>query len=47
MHLVVTQFKICRQSDYLVGFAASQCFYRRFEGCYTDEVVAEVWCSGS
>jgi hypothetical protein len=47
MHLVVTQFKICRQFDNFVGFAASQRFHRRFEGCNTVELVADVWGSGS
>ena len=32
---------------YLVGFAASQRFHRRFEGCSTEKEVAEVWGSGS
>lgn len=32
---------------YLVGFAASQRFHRRFEGRSTEEEVAEVWGSGS
>jgi hypothetical protein len=32
---------------YLVGFAASQRFHGRFEGCSTKEEVAEVWGNGS
>jgi len=32
---------------YSVGFAASQRFHKRFEGCSTEEEMAEFWGSGS